>query len=103
MNRNNTNETLPENNTGKDVEAVEKTHAIKMAKQRVAPGNEMRTHTATLDNFPTNKLDPTIGSTREKNQDRNPTANDVEHIEIQQRRALKVDKGKGALRYKTGR
>jgi hypothetical protein len=56
-NRNNTNEMLPENNTGKDVETVERTHTIKMAKQRVTPGNEMRTPTATLDNFPTNKLD----------------------------------------------
>jgi hypothetical protein len=63
---------LPENNTGKEVEAVERTHTIKMAKQRVAPGNETRTPTATIDNIATDKLDPTTGSTREKHQDRNP-------------------------------
>jgi hypothetical protein len=43
---------LPENITGKDVETVERTHAIKMAKQRVTPSNEMKTPTAALDNFP---------------------------------------------------
>jgi hypothetical protein len=35
----------------------------------------MRTPTAALDNFPTDKLDPAIGSTREKHQDRNPAVN----------------------------
>ena len=74
-NRNNTNEMLPENNTGKDDETVERTHNTKMAKQREEPGDQKRTSTATLDNIATDKLDPTIGSTREKQQDRNLTVN----------------------------
>jgi hypothetical protein len=65
-NRNNTNEMLPENNTGKDDETVERTHNTKMAKQREEPGDQKRTSTATLDNIATEKLDPTIGSTRKK-------------------------------------
>ena len=59
-NRNNTNEMLPENNTGKDVETVERIHNIKIEKQQVEPGNEIRTPTATLDNIATDKLDPTL-------------------------------------------
>ena len=70
-NRNNTFDMLPENNTGKDAEAVARIYAIKMTKQCVTPSNEMRTPKVTLDNYPTNKLDPTTGPTREKNRDRN--------------------------------
>ena len=33
----------------------------------------MRTSKATPDNYPTNKLDPAIGSTRKENRDRNPS------------------------------
>jgi hypothetical protein len=62
---------LPENNTGKDDETVERTHNTKMAKQREEPGDQKRTSTATLDNIATDKLDPTTGSIREKQQDRN--------------------------------
>jgi hypothetical protein len=32
----------------------------------------MRTSKATLDNYPTNKVDPTTGPTRRENRDRNP-------------------------------
>jgi hypothetical protein len=68
-NRNNTNEKLPENNTGKDDEAVEKTHNTKMAKQRGtrrrrATSDEKRTSTVALDSIATDKLDPAIGSTQ---------------------------------------
>jgi hypothetical protein len=45
-NRNNTNEMLPENNTGKDAETAERIHNIKIEKQQVEPGNEIRTPTA---------------------------------------------------------
>jgi hypothetical protein len=45
---------------------------LKMTKQYITPSNKMRTSKATLDNYPTNKLDPTIGSTRKENRDRNP-------------------------------
>jgi hypothetical protein len=71
-NRNNTTDMLSENNTGKDVETAVAIYAIKRAKQCATPSNEMRTPKATLDNYPTNKLDPTIGPTREGNRDRNP-------------------------------
>jgi hypothetical protein len=70
---------LPENNSGKDDETVERTHNTKMAKQREEPGDEKRTSTVTLDNIATDKIDPTIGSTRvptrEKQQDRNLNVN----------------------------
>jgi hypothetical protein len=72
-NRNNTFDMLPENNTGKDAEAVARIYTIKMTKQYITPSNKMRTSKAALDNYPTNnKLDPTIGSTRKENRDRNP-------------------------------
>ena len=70
---------LPENNTGKDAETVARIYAIKMTKQCVTPSNEMRTPKVTLDNYPTNKLDPAIGPTRKTQQDRNLTA-DTEPI-----------------------
>ena len=57
-NRNNTIDMLSENNTGKDVEAVVRIYAFKMTKQCVTPSNEMRTPKVTLDNYLTNKLDP---------------------------------------------
>jgi hypothetical protein len=63
---------LPENNTGKDVEITERTQDLKGTKQYRTPNNKMRTSKATPDNYPTNKADPTIGSTRRKNRDRNP-------------------------------
>ena len=100
---------LPENNTGKDAEAVARIYAIKMTKQYRTPNNKMRISKAISDNYPTNKVDPTIGSTRKENRDRNPVekngtiTDDVEHIEIQRKRALKVDERKRARRYKTGR
>ena len=71
-NRNNTSDMLPENNTGKDVEITERTQALKGTKQYRTPNNKMRISKATLDNYPTNKVDPTIGSTRRENRDRNP-------------------------------
>jgi hypothetical protein len=90
-NRNNTSEVLPENNTGKDAETAERIQALEMTKQYITPSNKMRTSKATLDNYPTNKLDPTIGSTRKENRDRNPVekngtiTDDVEHIETQRK------------------
>ena len=71
-NRNNTSDMLPENNTGKDVEITERTQDLKGTKQYRTPNNKMRTSKAPLDNYPTNKVDPTIGSTRRENRDRNP-------------------------------
>jgi hypothetical protein len=101
---------LPENNTGKDVAAVERTHNIKMAKQRAEPSNEIRTPTATLENIATDKLDPTIGSTRENHQDRNPTASTEPILTTSSiskpnrgEHSKQADERKGALRYKTGR
>jgi len=62
---------LPENNTGKDVEITESTQALKGMKQYRTPKQSKDTKD-TGDNDPTNKEDPTIGSTRKENRDRNP-------------------------------
>jgi hypothetical protein len=70
-NRNNTSDMLPENNTGKDVEITESTQALKGMKQYRTPKQSKDTKD-TSDNDPTNKEDPTIGSTRRENRDRNP-------------------------------
>ena len=79
MNRNNTNEMLPDNNTGKDDEAVERTQNNPIAKQGEEPDDQERTSTDTLKYIVADKLDPTIGSTRKTQQDRNLTA-DTEPI-----------------------
>jgi hypothetical protein len=72
----------PENNTGKDVEITERTQALKGTKQYRTPNNKMRISKATLDNHPTNKVDPTTGSTRRENRDRKGTRNPVGKPEI---------------------
>ena len=70
-NRNNTSDMLPENNTGKNVEITESTQAFKgMGKYRTP--KQSKDTKDTDDNDPTNKEDPTIGSTRREIQDRNP-------------------------------
>ena len=62
---------LPENNTGKNVEITESTQAFKgMGKYRTP--KQSKDTKDTDDNDPTNKEDPTIGSTRREIQDRNP-------------------------------
>jgi hypothetical protein len=101
---------LPENNTGKDAEAVAGIYAIKMTKQYITPSNKMRTSKAALDNYPTKKLDPTIGSTRKENRDRKPvvktelslTTSSISKFNGSEQ-PLKADERKGATRYKTGR
>ena len=109
-NRNNTSDYAPENNTGKDVEITESTQALKGTKQYRIPNQKMRTSKDISDNYPTNKVDPTIGSTRRENRDRNPVgkpeiplttssiskSNGSEHSKLS-------DKRKRARRYKTGR
>ena len=70
-NRNNTSDMLPENNTGKDVEITESTQALKGMEKYRTPKQSKDTKD-TGDNDPTNKEDPTIGSTRKENRDRNP-------------------------------
>jgi hypothetical protein len=72
--RNNTNEMLPENSTGKDNETVERIHNISIAKQGKEPDGHERTTTETLECIGTDKLDPTIGPIREIKQVRNLTA-----------------------------
>ena len=73
-NRNNTSDMLPENNTGKDVEITESTQAFKGMEKYRTPKQSKDTKD-TDDNDPTNKEDPTIGSTRKENRDRNPAGN----------------------------
>jgi hypothetical protein len=63
---------LPENNTGKDAATAERIQALEMTKQYITPSNKMSTSKATLYHYPTNKSDPTIGSTRKENRGRNP-------------------------------
>jgi hypothetical protein len=62
---------LPENNTGKNVEITESTQAFKGMEKYRTPKQSKDTKD-TGDNDPTNKEDPTIGSTRKENRDRNP-------------------------------
>jgi hypothetical protein len=73
MNRNNTNEMLPDNSTGKGDGAVKRTQntPIAIAKQGEEPDDHERTTTETLECTGTDKLDPTIGSTGKTQQDRN--------------------------------
>ena len=73
MNRNNTNEMLPDNNIGKDDETVKRTQNTPIAKQGEEPDDHERTTTETLECIGTDKLDPTTGSTRKTQQDRNLT------------------------------
>jgi hypothetical protein len=102
---------LPENNTGKDVGITERTQALKETKQYRTPNNKMRISKATLDNYPTNKVDPTIGSTRRENRDRNPvgkpeiplTKSSISKHNGSVSTQAKVDKRKRTRRYKTGR
>jgi hypothetical protein len=72
--RNNTNEVLPENNTGKVDETVKRTHNVPIEKQGEEPDDHERTTTETLECIGTDKLDPTIGSIRKTQQGRNLTA-----------------------------
>ena len=74
MNRNNTNEMLPNNNTGKDDETVKRTQNTPIAKQGEEPDDHERTTTETLECVGTDKLDPSIGSIQKTQQDRNLTA-----------------------------
>jgi hypothetical protein len=55
---------LPENNTGKDDEAVKRTHNVPIANQGEEPDDHERTPTETLECIGTDKLDPTTGSIR---------------------------------------
>jgi hypothetical protein len=47
--RNNTNEMIPENNTGKDDETMKRLHNISIAKQGKEPNDHERTTTETLE------------------------------------------------------
>jgi hypothetical protein len=69
--RNNTNEMLPENNTGKDDETAKRTHNVPIANQGEEPDGHERTPTETPECIGTDKLDPTIGSIRKTQQGRN--------------------------------
>jgi hypothetical protein len=71
--RNNTNEMLPENSSGKDDEIMKKIHNISIAKQGEEPNNHGITTTETLEYIDTDKSDPTIGSIREITQERSLT------------------------------
>jgi hypothetical protein len=55
--RNNTNEMIPENNTGKEDEAVKRIHNISITKQGKEPDDHERTTTETLECISTDKLD----------------------------------------------
>jgi hypothetical protein len=71
--RNNTNEMLPENSSGKDDEIIKMIHSISIEKQGEEPNNHGRATTETLEYTGTDKLDPTIGSIREIKQERSLT------------------------------
>jgi hypothetical protein len=71
--RNNTNEMLPENNTGKDDEAVERTQNTPIAKRGEEPDDHGKTTTEALECIGTDKLVPSIGSIRKTQQGRNMT------------------------------
>jgi hypothetical protein len=93
MNRNNTNEMLPDNSTGKGDGAVKRTQntPIAIAKQGEEPDDHERTTTETVECIGTDKLDPTIGSTGKTQQDRNAgcrrrtNTDEIKHIKTQQR------------------
>ena len=69
INRNNTNEMLPDNNTGKDDETVKRTQNTPIAKQGEEPDDHERTTTETLECIGTDKLDPAIDPSGKHNKD----------------------------------